>query len=95
MTSKYMANDTAIEKMRSSRLKVMMGLEPVSFAPGWCLIGLCEECGQLIGWDIPITAGRGGTVSTECTHCESEQVATLESHWPLAAIGADSREVTR
>ena len=80
--------------LKTRRIQQVAGLIPGDAPTGYMTFGLCGSCGAVIVRDVPLVAGRGDELRTDCKNCSAPQSHTLGASFPLAPIGHDVSPVS-
>lgn len=76
-------------RLRARRVQQVAGLLSDTSPTGFMTFGLCGDCGAVIVRDVPLVAGRGDELRTDCQNCSAPQSHVLGASFPLAPIGRD------
>ena len=76
--------------LKARRVQQVAGLLPGDARSGYMTFGLCPDCGAVICRDVPLAAGRGDELRTDCQNCSAPQTHTLDDEFPLAPLGSDA-----
>ena len=87
-----MTEATFQKRLLARRVQLVAGLigdEP----SGFMTFGLCGDCGAVIVRDVPLVAGRGDELRTDCQNCSAPQTHVLDDAYVLPPIGSDAAPV--
>ncbi len=87
-------NETASQRcLKARRVQQVAGLIPGDARSGYMTFGLCPDCGAVICRDVPLAAGRGDELRTDCQNCSAPQTHVLDDAYVLPPIGSDAAPV--
>lgn len=87
-------SETAFQRrLKARRVQQAVGLLPADAPTGFMTFGLCHNCGAIILRDVPLVAGRGDELRTDCQNCSAPQTHVLDDAYVLPPIGHDGAPV--